>query len=189
MISHLIEEVGLRIDAMDAFAVVQGPGSFTGLRIGISSINGLAASSGKPVVGVSSLEALARQCLGFSGNICAMIDARKSEVYFAVYRAEAGDLQRLTAEQVAPPDQAVAATDTPCLFVGSGALLYRHMIEKRSEAPALPAAPFQHHIRASTVAYLAWQRMEQGDCAAIQGLVPSYVRQSDAQINLQKNDV
>jgi tRNA threonylcarbamoyladenosine biosynthesis protein TsaB len=188
MIRDLLGEAALPVNALEGFAVVKGPGSFTGLRIGISSIKGLAALTGKPVAGVSSLDALAWQCLGYNGLVCAMIDARKSEVYFAVYRSETGHLQRLTDEQVASPDTAVAAIAGPCLFVGSGALLYEKVIRKQLDASARLVPPSQHHIRGSTVAQLALERFERNDADPIQALVPAYVRQSDAEINWQKTD-
>jgi len=185
MIEHLLQGAHMRIDAVDALAVVQGPGSFTGLRIGISSIKGLAAATGKPVTGISGLEGLAWQCLDYNGHIYAMIDARKAEVYSAGYLATDGCLRPLQAEQVVTPDKLLADCETPCLFVGSGALLYKDLILKRLGTSVRLAPPLQHHVRASTVAYLAWQRFKPGDLGASGQLVPEYVRQSDAEINLQ----
>ncbi len=184
LIEQLLAVAGLRIDAVDALAVVRGPGSFTGLRIGISSVKGLAAATGKPAVGVSSLEALAWQCSSYNGRIYPMIDARKAEVYAAGYLAANGCLQRLDAEQVSTPANVLTSCETPCLFVGSGALLYQDMIRDRLGANAFLASTLQHHVRASAVAHLAWQGFKQGKFGENGQLIPDYVRKSDAQINL-----
>ncbi len=186
LIEHLLAEAGMPIDAVDGLAVVQGPGSFTGLRIGISSVKGLSAAMGKPAVGVSSLEALAWQCLSYNDCIYPMIDARKAEVYASGYLATQGCLRPLAAEQVITPDKMLTTCKTPCLFVGSGALLYRDLIMDRLGNNAHFAPALQHHVRASTVAHLAWQRFKRGDFAENGQLVPDYVRRSDAEINLQQ---
>jgi len=186
LIENLLADAGMRVDALDGLAVVQGPGSFTGLRIGISSVKGLSAARGKPVVGVSSLEALAVQCLSYNDCIYPMIDACRAEVYASGYLATPGALERLEAEQVIKPDKMLTNCKTPCLFVGSGALLYRDLIRARLGTKAHFAPPLQHHVRASTVAHLAWQRFKQGECGENGELVPDYVRKSDAEINLQQ---
>lgn len=85
IVDAVIARAGLTLNQIDGFAVSIGPGSFTGLRIGISTVKGLAYGRGRPVVGVSSLEALSRQCPQTPQQICAMIDARKQEVYFCFY--------------------------------------------------------------------------------------------------------
>ena len=85
-IASVLDAAALKLTALDGFAVSLGPGSFTGVRIGISTVKGLAFSLGKPVVGISSLAALAWQCNESSGLICPMIDARKKQVYCGRYR-------------------------------------------------------------------------------------------------------
>jgi tRNA threonylcarbamoyladenosine biosynthesis protein TsaB len=184
IIAHLLAGAGWRTAALDGMAVVQGPGSFTGLRIGISSIKGLAAATGKPVVGVSSLEALAWQCLTYKGRIYPLIDARKTEVYTAGFLAADGRLNPLMPQQVAGPNEVLANIEAPCLMVGNGALLYGDMIRERLGSRVHLAPLGQHHVRASTVAFLAWQRFKQGDLVEDGQLVPEYLRKSDAQIHL-----
>ena len=93
-IDAVIEQAGLEITELDGFAVSNGPGSFTGLRIGIASIKGLAFSLGKPVVGVSSLDALAWQCAQSAYLICPLLDARKKEVYACRYRYKNNELKK-----------------------------------------------------------------------------------------------
>ena len=100
MIDRVLESCDLAVADLDGFAVVRGPGSFTGLRIGISTIKGLAAASGKPLTGISSLEALAYPFTACPDPICALIDARKNEVYACWYRHHTGRLESLSDETV-----------------------------------------------------------------------------------------
>ena len=103
MIHTALQGANLRVSDIDGWAVSAGPGSFTGLRIGMSTIKGLAMASGKPVVGVSSLQALAWQTLPCSNLMCAMLDARKGQVYCARYRSVSGALmQDLPAAVLSP---------------------------------------------------------------------------------------
>ncbi|MFV9647064.1 MAG: tRNA (adenosine(37)-N6)-threonylcarbamoyltransferase complex dimerization subunit type 1 TsaB, partial [Desulfobacterales bacterium] len=107
MIDTVLNLSGLTVSELDGFAVTRGPGSFTGLRIGISSIKGFAMASGKPVVGVSSLDSLAMQCCFSSYLVSPLLDARKEEVYFSRYRFENGYLKKELREQAIGPVQAV----------------------------------------------------------------------------------
>ena len=94
MIHTAIGFSGLKLSDLDGFAVVRGPGSFTGLRIGITTVKGLAAGLKKPLVGISSLEALAMQASHSPYLICPLLDARRGEVYFSRYRFDRGPFKR-----------------------------------------------------------------------------------------------
>lgn len=171
------------IEHIQGFAVTRGPGSFTGLRIAVSTIKGLAAATQKPIVGVSSLHVLARQAHSDGRLICPLIDARKGEVYCAVYRWEKGRLAEVRRADVLKPDQALARIDGPCVFIGSGAILYERMIaEKTGQSGAFSLAG-QHFIKASTIADLALSRFEAGDVDDVRHLAPWYIRKSDAELN------
>ena len=128
MIDTVCAMSGVEIEAIDGFAVTLGPGSFTGLRIGISTIKGLAWSLKKPVVGISSLEVLAWQCTPVSHLICPLLDARKHEVYGCRYRYSDGELRKEGGELVAAPAELIDDIQEPCLFIGSGAALYQKEI-------------------------------------------------------------
>ena len=189
MIHAVIQTAGLTAAALDGFAVTKGPGSFTGLRIGISTIKGLAVAVNKPVVGISSLETLAQQAGSGSDLICPLIDARKGEVYYAAYRFSVDGLKIEKREMVSAPDEVVKDICEPCIFVGSGAILYRELIADKLGDFARFAAQSQHIIRASTVARLSLKPFEDGHIGEVAEFVPHYIRKSDAELNLGKKQI
>jgi tRNA threonylcarbamoyladenosine biosynthesis protein TsaB len=186
MVHTVTQMAGLSVTDLSGFAVTIGPGSFTGLRIGISSIKGLAVAFDKPVVGISSLEALAQQTVPGSYLVVPCLDARKGEIYFAHYRFVNGLLTKEKDEVVRPPDQVIKGILEPCIFVGSGAQVYQELIRQELSGNALIAPQNCHIIRASTVAYLGMKRLENDDVDDINALVPHYIRQSDAELNFTK---
>jgi len=184
MINRVIGLSGLTLSELDGFAVTRGPGTFTGLRIGISSVKGLAVASEKPVVGVSSLDALAMQASFSPYLICPFVDARRGEVYFSRYRFINGYLKKQTEEQVFPPEKVVSDINEKCIFVGDGALLYQETLLKKIGESAVFAPSFQNTIRASTVAHLSMDRFENHDTEDVDIFIPHYIRRSDAELNL-----
>ena len=165
---------------IDGFAVTQGPGSFTGLRIGISTAKGLAEAAGKPLVGVSSLQALAWQVFPSDVMVIPMLDARRKEVYAARYIREGEAFKMVGAEQALSPEAAVDGIDRPCLLVGDGAVAYADRLGKVLGGHMQLALPFQHLIRASTVAFLARERLTEARDERMT-LAPRYLRQSYAE--------
>lgn len=182
MIDSALHLAGLDLSAVDGLAFTRGPGSFTGLRIGISTILGLAAATGKPVAGISGLDALALQAAAPDIAVCPLIDGRRNEVYFACYRWIGGEMVRESAEQVLPPEKAVAALTGPVLFIGNGALLFGSMIRERMGDAARFSPDCQHTLRASTVAWISRRRFEAGDVDDIYNIQPMYIRRPDAKI-------
>jgi tRNA threonylcarbamoyladenosine biosynthesis protein TsaB len=191
LIRDVIALSDMSISDIDGFAVITGPGTFTGLRIGVSSIKGLAAAHAKPVVGISSLDVLASQSSSASSLICPLIDARRGEVYFAKYRfSRTGDEQRglikECKELVLPPAEAVGGINEPCVFTGNGALIYKQDIVDLLGDLAYFAPEYQHTIRASAIAHLGMQRFEMDDSQDVAELVPHYIRKSDAELKFGK---
>ena len=188
MIDTVCNMSGLAIAAMDGFAVNVGPGSFTGLRIGVSTVKGLAWSLKKPVVGISSLDALAWQCAPVSYLICSLLDARKHEVYACRYRFRAGELTKEGSEQVTAPAEVIHDIREPCLFVGSGATLYGKEITQKLGELAFIAGRSHEKIRASSIAELSIDRFTRHQTEDVASLVPRYIRKSDAELHWQKTD-
>lgn len=182
IIDSVIEMAEMKIEQLDGFAATVGPGSFTGLRIGISSIKGLAYALQKPVVGISSLDALAWQCNQTPLLICALIDARKKEVYSCRYRFIDREMIKEASEKVASPADSLRGIHEPCVFVGNGAMLYRELIAAELGDLAVFADNSHNLIRASTIAELGLSRIEQEPAADAKMLVPHYIRKSDAEL-------
>ena len=172
---------------IDGYAVTRGPGSFTGLRIGISTAIGLAQASNKPICGVSTLHALANQTVTSSRIVCSMIDARRGEVYFACFRKEGQyHFTYYKTEQVLKPQDAIAGIKESCIFIGNGATLYQADIKKMLGDKAEIAPEVHNTIRASNVAWLGHQRLLKGDMDDITRFAPIYLRKSDAERNKGK---
>lgn len=186
MVASVTHQAAVSLSEIDAYAVTTGPGSFTGLRIGISAVKGLAAAAGKAVAGVSALEALAFQFPWIGERICGMMDAKRGEVYFSVLQPKSGGFEVEVEERVTPPREALSRIQGVCLFVGDGAVAYRDLIVSEMGSRARFARPFQNSIRASAVGCLGMQKLERGKGSAAQDLQPVYLRRSDAEIQRDK---
>ena len=187
LIHKALSMSGVGLNDLDGFSVTKGPGSFTGLRIGISTVKGLAAALGKPVAGVSSLHILAMQLIPCSILICPVLDARKNEVYFSRYRYEQGILKKKADTQVLPPGRAVSGINEPCIFVGDGADLYKDEIVKIVGKFASFASPNDSVLRASTVATLGMEKLKRNNKHNAGSLLPYYLRDSDAKRKSEGN--
>jgi tRNA threonylcarbamoyladenosine biosynthesis protein TsaB len=189
MIHSLLDMTGVQLTGVEGFAVCQGPGSFTGLRIGISAVKGLALALDKPLIGVSGLDALAWPLCLSSVPVCALIDARKGEIYCSRYQFEQGRLKEKTPEQVMTPARFLETLTAPSIFVGNGAELYQGMIRESLGSRFQPLPKGSHMIRAYTVAALAARRFKQGDADNVFTFAPAYIRRSDAEIHLTRKNV
>lgn len=185
----LLDRHGVRLPEIDLYGVAAGPGSFTGLRIGIAAIQGLAFANQKPVVAVSALEALANS-VGDAGTpattyVGAWMDAQRGEVYAQLF--DAASLASFVPALVAAPRVALdawgehlaSAPAASLLFVGDGALAYRSIIEARlpgaSVAPRVP-------LLAPAIARLAAHAAARGDAGPPHAIRPLYVRRPDAEL-------
>ena len=187
MIQRAIEMGNLSISDVDGFAATIGPGSFTGLRIGLSTVKGLAVATKKPVVGVSTLEALA-YVFSFSQKlVCPMMDARKGEVYTAGYRFCENKMITVFKPRVIPPDLVVKNIKEPCILTGDGAVKYRDVFLDKIGSYTAVASPALNLIRASTVARLSMLRFEKNDIDDVGSLIPYYIRKSDAEKNIKSS--
>lgn len=185
MIEHMVENrSGMALNDMDAFVAARGPGSFTGLRIGIGVIKGLAYALGKPALGVSSLDGIGFRFAHSSLPVCVMMDARRNEVYTATYWFENGTLVSKSDEQVIDPDCIVENIQAPVLFVGSGSKAYQERIEKQSDTARISDA-YQDSVSAVAMIQSLGLVMDLDLSAHI--LEPVYLRKSDAELNIASN--
>lgn len=179
---QLLADAGMTLESVEAFGVVLGPGAFTGLRVGVATVKGLAMATGRPVVGVSSLRTLALQLPLTGLPVCALLDARKKEVYAGLFRWEEGLPAPLGPERVLPPEALLDSLEGPVVFVGEGAATYRTLIVRRLGRDAR-FAPWTFNLpRASQAAALVLSGLRQGECLPPERLLPHYIRPSEAEI-------
>ena len=186
MVENMLkEDVVGGLDGLDGFVVSRGPGSFTGLRIGISMVKGLAMATGKPLAGISSLDGIAWQMSHSVLPVCAMLDARRGEVYCAMYKFKKGELISKSEEDVLSPDEIPAMAGSSALFAGSGVPVYRERIIKAMGEGAFFAPGFQNHVSAPALAHIFFNDsgISLEDPAV---LIPVYLRRSDAEINFNR---
>lgn len=188
MIHGLLTCTGVSLRSVDLFAVSAGPGSFTGIRIGIASVKGLAFPEDKPCVGVSTLEAIAQNLAHLSGTVCSVMDARCGQVYNAVFRADGGALLRLTPDRAIPAENLAGECEKyqkPLFLVGDGAKLCYNMQSFQDAGAVLPPEPLIYQ-RASSVARAAAEAFASGKAVSPAALVPVYLRPAQAERALNK---
>ena len=181
MIDGILARCGHAPEWLDGIAITRGPGTFTGLRIGISTVKGLAVAAGIPVVGVNSLAALAYPMVMMDRLVVAMTDARRGEVYHAQFKGYQSLFNPSVA--VSAPEKAAATIPEDALLVGSGAMLYRELFEQQCRFVHFADTP-ANSIRAASVGLLAMRAFEHRDIENTDALVPEYIRKSDAQIHM-----
>ena len=183
-IQQLLAWTGLELSSVGGIAVGLGPGLFTGLRVGVEAGKSLAQVLHVPIVGIGSLDALAFTVRHTSRTIAAVIDARRSEVFYATYRSVPGGVVQLSEPRVAPPDHLVAdlqAVGSEVLLVGNGAILYRQHLEESSPRWEFASAAWAHPM-AQALVELAVPRFLREDHDRLFDVVPFYLRKSDAEI-------
>ncbi len=192
-VDKLLTGARWRLQDVDALAVAVGPGSFTGLRIGVSTVKSLAFATGKPLVGIPTLDALAWTLPFAAHPVCPILDAKKGEVYTALYRTDAGGLVRLWDYRAVAPDELAEALlregGGPVVFVGDGVAPFRQLLGDALGADARFAPPAQRLPSAVTVGDLARQALERGERADPAALVPLYVRRSEAELGRERHRV
>jgi tRNA threonylcarbamoyladenosine biosynthesis protein TsaB len=187
-VDWLLKETGIKKESIDAVAVSLGPGSFTGLRIGLATAKGLAIASGAKLIGVRTLDGLAAQFFATVDTlICPVLDARKKEVYFGFYRCDNDGIPRPQGEcQVVTPEALCEKIEGPVIMLGDGLNVYGHIFEERL-AGRLKIAPSGIYFpRATAIGLLAHSKWQVEDYLdpAIAG--PIYIRPSEAELHLGK---
>jgi tRNA threonylcarbamoyladenosine biosynthesis protein TsaB len=184
-IHRVLSDCTWTLDSLDAFAVSIGPGSFTGLRIGMSVMKGLAWATEKPLIGVPTLDALAANLSLVPHPVCSALDARKGEIYAAIYRlVDEQPPERLTSYMVIRPENLVELITEKTVFVGDALLSYGDHLQKRLGERLLRAPLHLNSAQAGSVAWLARYRLLSGVTEEITSCTPLYVRPSEAELNL-----
>lgn len=183
MAQDLLKQCGFTPKDVTAVAVAEGPGSFTGVRIGVAAAKGFAWGGELPCYGVSTLEAMAESLGVFQGYVCPAMDARRSQVYNALFYVNCGKYTRIR------DDRAISLQDLgedvknlaePIFLVGDGSVLCYNSLLK--EAPGLVLPPeHRQHQRAAGVALVAARKIEAGEVGSGALLSPNYLRLSQAE--------
>jgi len=197
-IDHMMKQAAISFEHIDVFAVSIGPGSFTGLRIGLSTVKGFAFATGKPVVSVPSLEAFAWNFPYCCYPVCTLLDAREKEVYAAVFVWKDKGFVRIIEEVTISINNLLenlislntpvqrgedgGFSDQKILFAGEGAVLYRHQIIDSLGERAVFAPPEKMVPSPATMALLGMKKASRGEFSDPIGLVPLYIRKSEAEI-------
>jgi tRNA threonylcarbamoyladenosine biosynthesis protein TsaB len=182
-IDWLLAQCELSWPRIGAIAVGLGPGSFTGLRISLSTAKGLCMATEKPLIGVETLAGLACQFPFSPLPICPVIDARKNEIYTALYRCNRqGEPEKTTEAMVIKPQRLAEFITTPTLLVGDGLPLYGPMLKELLGESALLAPPEVCFARAAAIGSAAWRLFRQGSFLDPATAVPIYVRASYAEL-------
>ena len=183
MAEDLMKTCGCTAQDITAVAVAAGPGSFTGVRIGVAAAKGFAWGGEIPCYGVSTLEAMARSLGVYSGIVCPVMDARRSQVYNALFRMERGKCTRIR------EDRAISLADLgaelqnfeePIFLVGDGSILCYNSLLERVPSLILPAE-HRMHQKADGVALCAREMIARGDEGSAESLAPNYLRLSQAE--------
>ena len=188
MAEDALKQCSLTMSQVDAVAVAEGPGSFTGVRIGVAAAKGLAWGGKLPCYGVSTLEAMALSLGVWQGYVCPVMDARRSQVYNALFYVNRGKLERITLDRaisLAELGEEIKNKQEPVFLVGDGSnLCYNTLLET---VPNLVLPPeHRMHQRAVGVALAAQQKIDAGESGDGAALTPNYLRLSQAERERQE---
>ena len=183
MAEQLLRDCGVTAKDLSCVAVARGPGSFTGVRIGVAAAKGLAWAAEKPCCGVSTLEAMACQMRHLTGLICPVMDARRAQVYNALFRSDGKDLTRITEDRAISLEdlkKELENAEKPIFLVGDGSKLCYNTLNPVLPGLVYPPAHLEMQ-RAAGVAAAALVQMEQGMAVEPADLTPNYLRLSQAE--------
>ena len=180
MLESVLKISGKSADAIDLYAVNSGPGSFTGVRIGVSAVKGMAYALEKPCVEVSTLESMAYNLLGNHTIVCACMDARRRQVYHGLFRVDGDTIERLCYDTAFAVDDLLSGLpkNEEIILIGDGA----ELVAQSTDDPLITLAPPNlRYQRASSVALAAVEKYNRGEVVSPAALMPRYLRLSQAE--------
>jgi tRNA threonylcarbamoyladenosine biosynthesis protein TsaB len=184
LVDSVLKRAGIGLPDIAGIAVSVGPGSFTGIRIGLSTVKGLAYGTEVPAFGISTLQAIAARVTHFEGVVCSLLDARKNDAYSALFRKDGNQLERLSEDEIVPIRhvlERLGRIGEPCLFIGDGLTVYRALIEQSSDLQAHIADEESMTSVAASVARLSESRFLKNGTAPVVDLVPIYLRRPECE--------
>ena len=209
MVDEVLSGAQYQLRDIDGFSVTAGPGSFTGLRVGVSLVKGFVLATEKPFKGIDTLEAVSKCAQPTGHPICAILDARKKEVYCAFFRYEGNrmsdpaasgrgirqefsfkyegnKLKRSTLDRAMPPEELCEMVSAPTVFIGSGLDSYGDYFSRRLGSLFIDNSNAIRHSVAASAALLAKPHLENHPCFDLGELKIKYVRKSEAELNFTK---
>lgn len=187
LIENLLKECNLTIDDIDGYVVSKGPGSFTGLRIGMATVKGMSFGNNKPYISISSLDALAYNLISFNGIICPIMDALRENVYTTLYKNSNDNLEKIMDYTAMDIDKLVDLLKTKnkdVIFVGDG--VYKHKQYICDNFPKAHFAPTHLNIiRASSLGELGLKLLKNGICDDSNS-APIYLKKPQAERELER---
>lgn len=181
MMDDCLKKAGITIKAIDGFAVSLGPGSFTGLRIGVAAMKGLAFSLGRPIVGIPTLDVIAENAKPDKYKVVPILDAKRGQVYSAIYTFNGQHIKRLSEDMVIDIDGLLEKIDDKVMFLGEGLERYQDVIKEKSNGMALFAPRKSWFPRASVVARHGIRRLKSGPPDSTYDISPIYHRRPEAE--------
>ena len=178
----ILKDASLNKNQINGIAISIGPGSFTGLRIGLATAKGLAMGLNIPLVTVPTLDALAYNVTYSPYQICPVLDARKKEVYSAIFRYENGIITRKSPYQVISPDELINQINEKTIMLGDGLNIYGELFHEKLGEFAIFANNSQRLPRASVIAELGLAKLKAGEIADLASSEPLYIRRADAEM-------
>ncbi len=189
LIEGVLKYISLPLKKIDGLAVSLGPGSFTGLRIGVSTMKGLSFALSRPIVGIPTMDVLAENLVLSSRYLCPVIDAKRGQVYSAIYKSEGRRIKKLSAPMILSPAELLKEIKTKIsnskrdqvIFLGDGLIQYQNLIKTKARGLAVFAPPDAWFPRASVLTGLALKRFLRNDTDNSDDIVPLYLRRSEAE--------
>ena len=181
-IEKILDSSGITLSKLDGFAIGLGPGSFTGLRVGLSTIKGLAFATEKPVVGISSLDVLAMNIKEDHGQICTLCDAKRNLAYACLYEKKGLTLKRKSDYALESIEQILKKIKGEVIFIGDGVKLFRDHIQKVKGINPIFIDGESFLPRARYLALLALEKFQKGQQDDIAQLVPLYLYPEHCQV-------
>jgi len=186
VIKKVLKNLGLAVSDLDVIAVAKGPGSFTGIRIGMACAQGIAHAISKPMIGVNTLDGLAHNLMHSKDLICPVINAQRQELYTSIYCDTDGKFERLWEYKLIKADklaQELLNLNKRVVILGDGTLILKKELEKSQIFPEniLFAHPVFSMPRASSIAAVALQQYRQGNAQDCFTIKPFYIRKSNAE--------
>ena len=176
----------IKLNQIDGFVITTGPGSFTGLRVGMSLLKGLILATQKPFASVNTLDAYSETVQPGPYAICPVLDARKKEVYTALYNSENGLCVRETPDQAITPRELCDQIKKPTVFVGNGLVAYRELLSSLLKKNYINNAPIKKLTVAASAILIASRDLKNNLQNDLDSLTINYIRPSEAELNYNR---